>query len=69
METIGYLTTGFIGLVFCLWLISLIAYAAAQKHTAMLFDRDPVDLPFQALSAGLWDVAADLDARASAAAA
>jgi hypothetical protein len=62
METIGYLTTGFIGLVLCLWLISQIAYAAAQKHTAMLFERDPVDLPFQA-------VAADMDARASAAAA
>jgi hypothetical protein len=32
-----------IGLVLCLWLISLIGYAIAQKHTAKLFERDSVD--------------------------
>jgi hypothetical protein len=68
MEIIGYVAIGFIGLVLCLWLISLVAYAAAQKHTARLFERDPVDPPISAVPERRCDVVSDMDARAPTAA-
>lgn len=72
MEIIAYVAIGIVGLVLCLRLIAVIAYAATQKSTAKLFERDAVDLPFKALSArperrrDVDDVPEDLNARAPA---
>ena len=39
-QEFGYIGIGAIGLVPCLWLISLAVYKAAQKRTTLLFERD-----------------------------